>query len=617
MKIVNLNAMTAQPVEKAKLRRLLGGLIVAAAIFASPLIGRAQSGPLDYLGFEQAFGYKKDAPPKDFRVHLIASSVPANVLWPGDEANFTFQIENMTDQPLKASGHFEVMQYATSTDPRDVFTQAVAKVKDWASVPVNIDLPAKGFINQAFKAPIPASFGAYAVILQLDGKGRQIAAVCVRTPASVAGKFQNPTYALDVQDPSIAPLFKRIGVKGTRVETSMPSLPGSPNYAKDMDDFGKRLQVMADNDITVMLTVETGGDQSRMPLGQIRSLLNEKGEGKMGYPGDFSMLPQYDGAFQQWCKDLTERFGWPKGPINAIELWNEPWEGTSISGWGADMLRYRELYTHMAMGIEEGRKSGAKVLIGGACSSMNTEDKLFPDGNYEPFLKWLDFTSIHYQPMGCEPALVKAYQNRKSPYGPVQAWDTESWIANSEDRVGAVIASMRAQGQQRTAGVFHGGVRLQDDVDVRQANGPSQRVTMVQALAPAAAIAATQQFIGQRAFNQILFKNGLPWVFVFDGLKGPDDGSVVVVGDLGGVYERDLLQFRTVLGLKAREAPGIAAGTRRAASGRAAPTTGRLCSIRSKGLKSSTMHTWRSLTSAATSCHMTSTAIRLPPPGER
>ena len=145
----------------------------------------------------------------------------------------------------------------------------------------------------------------------------------------------------------------------------MPSLPGSPNYAKDMDDFGKRLQVMADNDITVMLTVETGGDQSRMPLGQVRSLLNEKGEGKMGYPGDFTMLPRYDADFQRWCKDLTERFGWPKGPINAIELWNEPWEGTSISGWGADMLRYRELYTHMAMGIEEGRKSGAKVLSGG------------------------------------------------------------------------------------------------------------------------------------------------------------------------------------------------------------------------------------------------------------
>ena len=33
--------------------------------------------------------------------------------------------------------------------------------------------------------------------------------------------------------------------------------------------------------------------------------------------------------------------------------------------------------------------------------------------------------------------------NRKSPYGPVRVWDTESWIANSEDRVAAVIASMR------------------------------------------------------------------------------------------------------------------------------------------------------------------------------
>ena len=38
-------------------------------------------------------------------------------------------------------------------------------------------------------------------------------------------------------------------------------------------------------------------------------------------------------------------------------------------------------------------------------------------------------------------------------------------------------------------------------------------------------------------FKEILFKNGLPWVFVFDGLDGnPDDGTVVVVGDIAPLF---------------------------------------------------------------------------------
>ena len=65
-----------------------------------------------------------------------------------------------------------------------------------------------------------------------------------------------------------------------------------------------------------------------------------------------------------------------------------------------------------------------------------------------------------------------------------------------------------------------------------------------------------QKFIGQRKFSQLLFKNGLPWILVFDGLpnekgqKNPDDGTVVVIGDFSSVFDRNLLLFRDVYGLK-------------------------------------------------------------------
>ena len=91
---------------------------------------------------------------------------------------------------------------------------------------------------------------------------------------------------------------------------------------------------------------------------------------------------------------------------------------------------------------------------------------------------------------------------------------------------------------------------------------------MAQVWAPGAAIAAAQHFLGQRAFKEILFKNGLPWVFVFDGLAkkvdgertgpvNPDDGTLVVVGDLSASYDRNRMLFRSV-GLAKDAADGAA-----------------------------------------------------------
>ena len=50
-------------------------------------------------------------------------------------------------------------------------------------------------------------------------------------------------------------------------------------------------------------------------------------------------MPANDPDFQAWAQmQPPNKYGWPNGPVNAMELWNEPWEGISISGWGADMF---------------------------------------------------------------------------------------------------------------------------------------------------------------------------------------------------------------------------------------------------------------------------------------
>ncbi len=266
---------------------------------------------------------------------------------------------------------------------------------------------------------------------------------------------------------------------------------------------------------------------------------------------DLAWLPEHDSQFKAYLKGVVEKYGWPNGPINAVELWNEPWEGVSISGWGADMLRYRELYHVMADAVLEARKeSGVRVMIGGGCSSTNARDKLFADGTDE-FLPLMDFVSIHYQPLAADPALVRKWMNRTGDYGRVRVWDTESWIGNSDDRIAAIIASMRAMGQDRTAGIYYGNVNSSQKPVIDGKEYP-----VCQVWAPGASLAAANKMIGQRAFKKILFKNGLPWVFVFDGLPGKsgrpagasdsDDSTMVVVGDLGKSYERGRCLFRSV-----------------------------------------------------------------------
>jgi hypothetical protein len=493
----------------------------------------------DMENFQNTFGITA----KDWSVQQTACSLGANALWPGDEATFTFFVK--PGRPFKGALKVDVVQYGTRGKPGDWWKPIVFKIADTSSSSVEVDLPAEGGFVPV-KPRIGDRFGGYALIFELGDRGRAFAATCVRVPAPEPGRVWLPTYAMDLgwpheMSPVVFNVFKRLGVKGARTE-------GGYNTIGDA-----HVDWAMANDLTLMLTVGCGNTpREQMPLGRGRPWLNEDGSMKENVKEDLAWLPSFDPEFKRYLKKVVMEHGWPKGPVNAVELWNEPWEGVSISGWGADCLRFRELYRVMAEAVVEARKeAGVKVLIGGACSSANTRDKLFCDGT-ATFLPWLDFVSIHYQPLAADPALEPTWMTRKGEYGRVRVWDTESWVANSDDRVAIVIASMRAMGQDRTAGIYAGNVFHSEKPRI---NG--QEYAVAQVWAPGAAVAACQKFIGQRAFKEILFKSGLPWVFVFDGLprlangerKGPadpDDGTVVITGDLSASYNKNLTLFRSV-----------------------------------------------------------------------
>jgi len=487
------------------------------------------------------FGKTFGVTARGWSVQQTGCSLGANALWPGEEAEFTFFIRPA--EAFQGALHVHVVQYGTRGKPGDWWKPTVFKIADVSSTRLEVDLPTEGgFVRVTPR--IGDRFGGYGIVLELEDHGRAFGASCVRVPKPEPGRVWLPTYAMDLgwpheMSPAVFSVFKRLGVKGARTEGGYNSI-GDAHVDWAMA-----------NDVTLLLTVGAASTPAnQMPLGRGRPWLRDNGEMIEGIKEDLAWLPSFDPQFKQYLKAVLIDHGWPKGPINAVELWNEPWEGVSISGWGADTPRYRELYQVMAEAVLEARaEAGVKVLIGGACSTTNTRDKLFGDGQ-DTFLPWLDFVSIHYQPLGNDAVLEPRWMNRTGGYGRVKVWDTESWVANSDDRVAAVIASMRAMGQDRTAGIYAGNVFTSEKPRI---DGHEHAVAQV--WAPGAAVAACQKFIGQRAFREILFKNGLPWVFVFDGLPSnpddpssarPDDGTVVVVGELSGSYDKNLTLFRSV-----------------------------------------------------------------------
>ena len=261
---------------------------------------------------------------------------------------------------------------------------------------------------------------------------------------------------------------------------------------------------------------------------------------------DIAWMPAYDADFTALAKRVAMDFGWPKGPVNAMKLWNEPWNGISISGWGADDIRYREMYGALCTGVEAARaEGGVQVLLGGCDSSSNTFDKLFADGK-ETWLGRLDFLSLHYQ--GNDPnSQVKQWRDRKAPDGtpsPVRIWDTESWVANSDDRIAGVLASMFAFGHDRVVGIQGDNVvAAVRNLQVKTTAGTEAR-RVHHVWSPGAAVGAFQHFVGERPFKDLLFRPGLPTAMRFVG-DTPEDETLVVVGDLGTIYGANGVALRT------------------------------------------------------------------------
>ena len=520
--------------------------VAPAATYAQMVTGA------DMPGYYTEFGLKENADKRgDVSTQLIGSTIPGNVLIPGEQGKWTFQVTNTGSVSRTIRGTVEVIAYGTRGVPNDIWKPTVYRTvaKPVATVPFTATVNANGFADVVVAPMLPARFGGYAFVVDLGaGLGRRFLTTAVRTFAPDTRPVQYPAFCLDELP---LPVMKRLGVRAIRWGCEyIPTT--NPRYEEWYADKSRRLKEFHDAGITVLF-MAGGGDfmGDTQPLGRPRPWLDESGK-MQNTKFDLAWKPKYDPDFEKWCYRFAKEHGYPKGSINAFSLWNEPWEGISISGWGADMIRYRDIFTAMCQGVDKARKNdGVEVLLGGADSTSNAFDKFFADGS-ETFLPWFDFVSIHYQGLDSG-ANVTAWRERKNERGRVKIWDTESWVANTDDRVATVIATNHASGYDRAMGIYGGNVVEADDSRYKVASGGdangTKEVKVVHTWSTAASVGAAQHFLGERDFNRLLFQNGLPWVMVFDGLdKKADDGTVVVVGDIGESFGGNQLPYRTARG---------------------------------------------------------------------
>lgn len=528
-------------------RYVAGWSVILLCVCSSVVEAQMQTGGA-MKNYHKVLGLQRTDRQPDFRAVLLNANAPGCIFYPGTKPQLTFQIQNITDQPMHMQGHLDLIAYGTQSIPGDIWRPEVYLIEDLPDQSLTVQLPANGWKNFNVTVEMPERLGGYAIVLDLGTHGRALLATMVRAMKPDVPLVQLPSQTLEAIEPAV---LQQLGVRAVRFGLSYWSSKanGYDQYLRDVD---AKMRSFQKHGVTVM--VEIGAGNYEQPLGRPRPMLDEHGVMKSGKM-DHVWMPSEDDDYQAFVTMLTGKYGWPNGPMTGIMLWNEPWEGTSISGWQADMLRYRELYLRMGKAVHQAnQQANVNVLVGGCDSSTNTWDKLFPDGS-DTFLPYLDFCSIHYQGM-TSPALYRLWNQRKE--GRVKVWDTESWVANTDDRVGAVVATNRAAGYDRAMGIYVGNVVTFNnfgygpDAEVFQANGQKRRQPVFpQAWPPAAALCAVQAMIGERSFKEVLFQNGLPWVYVFDGMNGnPDDGTMVILLDLGSLFASpDSVPFRTVRSL--------------------------------------------------------------------
>ena len=291
--------------------------------------------------------------------------------------------------------------------------------------------------------------------------------------------------------------LRRLGIRGARIEFGWQGRGPNDHI---WDRYDKIMSVAEECGLKFLVTI-SGHPYWTMPF-------DEPTPSTFDQKPDHSCMPKYYDDFEGWIEEFCRRY-WKdgNGALWAIEHWNEPWEGISISGWESDMIHYRELMKRIASGA---RKVDPRIKTAAACSSMNTEDKFFTGDDRAEWAELIDLFTDHYV-------------LPRNTYGPMAAkfWgkentDTETWIAATEMLLPQVMCQFMGSGQDRVT-PWHPAMTYfklpKGEMNFQLPN-------------PVALSSNTfNAFCNGKPFKKLLFLEHLPWAFQF----GSDDDAVVVL----------------------------------------------------------------------------------------
>lgn len=132
-------------------------------------------------------------------------------------------------------------------------------------------------------------------------------------------------------------------------------------------------------------------------------------------PGSPSTVPgkDYLDGFEQWHTEYVKRYS---DVVKMLDLFNEPWEGSGISGFGSTGGHLREM---MRRAYRGSKIADPTFMVGGVDSHSENEDHLLCDPN---FVNYTDFLAYHTFVRHATTGALQAQRYGKTAY------DTESWV---------------------------------------------------------------------------------------------------------------------------------------------------------------------------------------------
>ncbi|MEM7807991.1 MAG: hypothetical protein AAF561_07765 [Planctomycetota bacterium] len=220
----------------------------------------------------------------------------------------------------------------------------------------------EGFVD------LPETFGVYVLAIErADGSRRWLSSIArVMEPTAPAGDVPHGmamasflghprTLNPDRVDEHVE-IFRRLGIRFVRLGIRWVDVERRQGQ-RDWDKYDRAFEAYKRAGIDVVVTTYVHPHWTLpfdTPTPSARSAKKP----------DSVAHPDFDAEYEAFIAEMVRRYRHPGGPggLWGVEVWNEPWEGGSISMYNADMLRYRELCLATERAVDH--EHGIQVPLG-------------------------------------------------------------------------------------------------------------------------------------------------------------------------------------------------------------------------------------------------------------